>query len=378
MLKRGIAAVFAMVVLGGAIASFVLDTTANNQILSDQQAAQPPAAQANSTTEPVASSGSSVAPTAIPPTATPLLTPTHTPLPQNYEPHPLSIDYLRQRTYEGSDLVIERTLQQRFNYNQYVASYDSDGLKIYGLLTIPIGEPPATGWPAIIFNHGYIPPDIYRTTERYEAYVDAFARAGYVVFKSDYRGHGSSDGPASSAYGSQDYTIDVLNALASVRRLPQVDVNRIGMWGHSMGGWITMRAMVVDPDIKAGVIWGGVVGSYDDLFEEWWGQRRSSSGWRGRLIAEYGDSNANPFLWESLSATSYLNDVSGPIQLHHARGDATVPYELSVIFDGYMQDAGQHSELLLYPGDDHNISRNLDLAFTLSVVFFDEYVKNIN
>ncbi len=132
-------------------------------------------------------------------------------------------------------------------------------LKQYALLTVPQGEPPATGWPAIIFNHGYIPPEVYRTTERYVAYVDGFARNGYVVFRADYRGHGFSEGEARGAYGNPDYTIDVLNGLASVKRLDYVDPDRIGMWGHSMGGYITLRAMVTSPDIKAGVIWAGVV-----------------------------------------------------------------------------------------------------------------------
>jgi uncharacterized protein len=312
---------------------------------------------------------------------TPGPTPTRTPVPPDVELHPLSIDYLRNRTYEGSDLVVEQTLPRGVNYDQYVVSYDSDGLKIYALLTVPRGDPPPTGWPVVIFNHGYIPPDIYRTTERYEAYVDAFARVGYIVLKSDYRGHGFSEGDPESAYSSPGYTIDVLNALAAIRRFPSADVNRIGMWGHSMGGWITMRAMVVDPDIRAGVIWGGVVGSYDDLFEHWWGPRNrrgSVNNWRRSVLRDYTVGDNEAALWASLQATSYLNEISGPIQLHHARGDATVPYALSVVFDGQLRDAGQHSELLLYQGDDHNISRNRDLAFTLSVVFFDEYVKNID
>ena len=46
----------------------------------------------------------------------------------------------------------------------------------------------------IVFNHGYIPPAEYRTTERYVAYVDGFARNGYIVFRPDYRGHDQSEG----------------------------------------------------------------------------------------------------------------------------------------------------------------------------------------
>ncbi|HXF63261.1 MAG TPA: alpha/beta fold hydrolase, partial [Caldilineaceae bacterium] len=216
-------------------------------------------------------------PTATPtPTATlpPGVTPTPTATPVPPEQHPLAIPHMRSQSYPGSEIVIEQALDPGVNYNRYLASYQSEGNKIYALLTIPQGQKPATGWPVVIFNHGYIPPAQYRTTERYVACVDAFARNGYIVFRSDYRGHGFSEGEATGGYGSPAYTIDVLNAVASVKRHPDADPNRIGMWGHSMGGQITLRAMVVTDDIKAGVIWAGVVGSYPDLLENW--RRRST------------------------------------------------------------------------------------------------------
>ncbi|NLH09493.1 MAG: alpha/beta fold hydrolase, partial [Chloroflexi bacterium] len=194
-------------------------------------------------------------------TPVPSLTPTPT--------HPLMIEVMRQQAYPGSELVFEEVLEPGANYNRYIVSYQSEGNKIYALLTIPFGEPPPTGWPVIIFNHGYIPPEIYRTTERYVAYVDNFARHGYIVLRSDYRGHGFSEGQATGGYGSPDYTIDVLNAVAAIKAYPDADPNRIGMWGHSMGGHITLRAMVVSDDIRAGVIWGGVVVSYPDLLTRW-------------------------------------------------------------------------------------------------------------
>ena len=136
--------------------------------------------------------------------------------------HPV---YARQ-DYPGSDIVVERELERGANYRRYYAWYQSEGLKIYGLLTIPEGEMPEGGWPAIVFNHGYIPPDVYRTTERYIAYVDRIARAGYVVYRIDYRGHDRSKGEATGAYGSPDYTIDVLNAVASIKKHPQVILKR--------------------------------------------------------------------------------------------------------------------------------------------------------
>lgn len=99
---------------------------------------------------------------------------------------------MRQKSYPGSYFVIEQTLASGSNYKRYIASYLSDGLKIFGLLTVPEGNVPSGGWPAIIFNHGYIPPELYRTTECYLAYTNAFSKDGYVLFKPDYRGNGSS------------------------------------------------------------------------------------------------------------------------------------------------------------------------------------------
>ena len=295
------------------------------------------------------------------------------------KPHTLSIENLRKGAYPGSVITIEQTLDPGSNYSRYIASYKSEGLKIYALLTIPNGEKPKTGWPVIIFNHGYIPPAEYRTTERYIAYTDGFSRNGYIVFRSDYRGHGDSAGAATGSYGSNGYTIDILNAVASMKKYKDADPNRIGMWGHSMGGHITLRAMVVNKDIKAGVIWAGVVGSYPDLINNWRRRNMTSSpfpttstrgGWRQSLINDYGTPEENPKFWNSISANSYLADISGPIQLHHGTADTSVPVAFSETLKQQMKDAGKTVELFTYPGDDHNISRNFSLAISRSVSFF--------
>jgi dipeptidyl aminopeptidase/acylaminoacyl peptidase len=292
---------------------------------------------------------------------------------------------MRKQSYPGSDITVEQTLAPGANYYQYIVSYRSEGLKIYALMTVPFGQKPSTGWPVIIFNHGYIPPAQYRTTERYVAYVAAFARSGYIVFKSDYRGHGSSEGRATGGYGSPDYTIDVLNAVSSVKRLKDADPNRIGMWGHSMGGSVTLRAMVISPDIKAGVIWAGVVASYPDLISRWHRPAgavpppTSASGfsrrWRDDLITQYGTPEQNPSFWASISPNAYLQDLSGPIQLHHDTQDHEVPFGFSETLDKQIKAAGGTVELYSYPGDDHNLANSFGTAMQRSIQFFDKYVK---
>jgi dipeptidyl aminopeptidase/acylaminoacyl peptidase len=303
-----------------------------------------------------------------------------------YADNPLSIGYMHKQVYPGSDLIIDQTLAPGTNYKQYIASYSSEGLTIYGLLTVPNESKPEGGWPVIIFNHGYIPPEIYKTTERYVDYVAAFARSGYIVFKPDYRGNGNSEGAPEGAYYSPAYAVDVLNAVATLKKYPDANSGKIGMWGHSMGGNITLRDIVVDTkDIKAAVIWGGVVGSYDDLMNNW--QRKVTyrpsptelarrNNYRQKLIDAYKTPAENPQFWNEIDPTANLTNINTPIQLHTGGNDEEVPVDFSVSLKEKLIKLNKTVEYYNYPGGDHNISPpNFDTAMKRSIEFFDKYLK---
>jgi len=308
---------------------------------------------------------------------------------------PLSIEVMRQKTYPGSKIVIEENLEPGSNYQRYLASYKSDKLKIYALLTVPDEEKPAAGFPVIVFNRGYILPEQYQTTERYVAYVDAFARNGYIVLKPDYRGHGQSEGKPEGAYYSPAYTTDVLNAVTSIKKLKNpstgsgqvVNPNKIGMWGHSMGGNITLRAMVVSKDIKAGVIWAGVVGTYQELMTKWtrtrpWqpSPREAASHVRSirqHLTEKYGNSEQNPEFWQSIDPRYFIKNISGPLELHQGLADEEVPPVFSESLANDLKKAGKTIELFEYEGADHNISEPaFSTASNRSISFFDKYLKD--
>lgn len=304
-----------------------------------------------------------------------------------FSDNPLSIEYLRKQDYPGSDLVIEQTLTPTANYNQYITSYRSEGLKIYGLLTVPTGEKPVNGWPVIIFNHGYIPPNQYKTAEKYESYVDGFARNGYIVFKSDYRGHGNSGGSTEGGHISPAYTIDVLNALSSLKRFKDANPQKIGMWGHSMGGSIALRAMAISKEIKAGAIWAGTVGSVDSNFS---GRNRpnhahpssdtnTGMGFNNsqRLEQQYGTRSQNPQFWNSIDPLNYLEDLTSPIQLQHGLADEEVNPKVSLELNDKLKALGKDVEYYTYEGDNHNISNNFNTAMQRSVDFFDKNVKGV-
>jgi dipeptidyl aminopeptidase/acylaminoacyl peptidase len=300
--------------------------------------------------------------------------------------YPLQISEMRKASYPGSEIKIEQTLEDGAGYHQYVASYQSEGLKIYGLLTVPTGQKPASGWPVIIFNHGYIPPEQYRTTEKYVAYVDYFARNGYIVFKSDYRGHGSSEGNPEGGYYSPAYTIDVLNALASLKKYSDSDPQKIGMWGHSMGGAITLRSLVVDPsDIKVAIIWGGVVGTYEDLAYNWHRtgnfvpsprQIQLRNNFRRNFEEKYGSPSASSLFWQSIDPNFYISDIKAPVQLDAGLADEEVPWQFSQGLDERLKAAGKTVEFYTYPDTDHNISgASFSIAMEHSLDFFNKYLK---
>jgi dipeptidyl aminopeptidase/acylaminoacyl peptidase len=275
---------------------------------------------------------------------------------------------MRARSYPGSAFTVRQTLRAGGNYSRQVVSYQSDGLRINALLTVPRGTPPKGGWPTIVFNHGYIPPAEYRTTERYVAYQDAFARAGFVTLKSDYRGHGSSQGEAVGGYYDPGYTVDVLNAAASLRKDSRVNGARLGMWGHSMGGALTLRAMVVEPGwFRAGVIWAGVVAPYSRLQSEWKvGEGAGQT--EEQPVPKFDPLSAARF--RAISPNSYLSSLGGPLQLHQGTADREVPYVFQKYLADELQAAGTAYQAFRYKGDDHNLSGNLGLALRRSVAFF--------
>jgi fermentation-respiration switch protein FrsA (DUF1100 family) len=168
--------------------------------------------------------------------------------------------------------------------------------------------------------------------------------------------------------------------------------------GHSLGGQLTLRAMVVAKDIKAGVIWGGVVAPYPDVIAVWGrlggglsappaaqgGQPgnyaatwiRSFSTWVQDFRSRYGTPEQNPDFWATISPNTYLADLSRPIALHHSTTDEMVPLAWAETLDQQLKAASQQPhEFYTYPGDNHNISANFNLAMQRTVAFFDTYVK---
>ncbi len=146
----------------------------------------------------------------------------------------------REQEFLGSDIVIEQTLAPGSNYDRYYASYFSEGLGRSGLLTVPRGEKEANQRLAGDYLQPRLHPaqPVQAAPNAMSPMFDGFATSGYIVFRPDYHGHDRSEGAPTGAYGSPGYVVNVLNAVASMKRFPDADPERIGMWGHSIGSWV--------------------------------------------------------------------------------------------------------------------------------------------
>jgi len=295
----------------------------------------------------------------------------------------MTIPYLSSREYRSSLGDLNQSVENS-SYTGYLTSYDSDGFKINGFLTTPKGNMPDDGWPAIVFVHGYIPPNSYKTLENYSAYVDFLAKNEFVVFKIDLRGHAESEGEAGGSYYSGDYIIDTLNARAALKNSNFVNPEKIGLWGHSMAGNVVSRAMGADSQIPAVAIWAGAVYTYEDFSDfriqdssyQPPAQDSEVRNKREELFQIHGNFDKNSQFWKQVPVTNYLNNIKGAISIHHAVDDAVVSIEYSRNFKQLLDESGVENELIEYSNGGHNISGNsFNQAMQNTVDFFKKHLN---
>ncbi|GAC1371265.1 MAG: prolyl oligopeptidase family serine peptidase [Candidatus Saccharimonadales bacterium] len=286
---------------------------------------------------------------------------------------PLQIEAIRSRDYPASVITVTKDLGAQGGYHETVSSYMSDGLTEYALVSTPDGPKPAAGWPVVILAHGYINPAVYQTDgANYAGIISTLARAGYLVIKPDYRGHGQSQGQPMGGHYSPAYAYDILNLISAIKIYPAADPARIGLLGHSMGGHEALRTIVVSKDIKATVFMAGVVGSMNDLMYNWPHSpllRDQPSALvqnaRQGLLAKYGTPAANPAFWDSASAINYVSAISGPVQIHQSVGDSIVPKLFSDHLSQALTNAQKPVEYYVYAGDDHQLAASKTRALIM-------------
>jgi dienelactone hydrolase len=280
---------------------------------------------------------------------------------------PLTIESLRSREYGQGELKVEQTLQVNNAFTRTLVSFDSDGLKVYGFMNTPKGNGP---FPVVLVLHGYVNPRAYRTPYTYtQRYADLLARAGFLVIHPDYRGHGRSEGDEEQGnLFRTGYAIDVLNLIEYAKRLPNVNPNAIGLFGHSMGGGISTRVLAVSNDVKASVLYGSM--SADEQANV----KQISEVFRGGAripeqavpLSEYGP----------ISPINFLNDFKAAIEFHHGVRDNQVPVAWSRDLNERLLALGKDVTLYEYPRAGHSLQgRDLATMMDRVIAFYRDKLK---
>ena len=234
----------------------------------------------------------------------------------------LSIQSLRDRRY-GSQIKIEERMTS-VAHESFMASYESDGLRVYTRFDIPPSPMPSTGYPVVIFAHGWVGIDrapsldfYYGDDNNYGEMINAYVEAGFAVLTPGWRGHGTVNGIAADGIEFMQawdngsylspvfYAIDVLNLLDSLSSVSELDLDKINLVAHSQGGDVALITLAVAGEgskvrneFHAASIWSGNIPSRFTQLETFWPMQSSPEAfmsgdgtWSGTAIGADGRVN---------------------------------------------------------------------------------------
>ena len=306
-----------------------------------------------------------LAPTFTPPPSPTSIPPTATPKPAALPPR--YIEALRARQYNGGKIQLDRLYEKTAAYTANLIYYTSDGLRISGLMMVPNG-PKDQKFPVALINHGYFNPPEYDSGWDTLRELRFFAQNGFITIASDYRNYARSD------KGDNDrepgYIIDILNLLEAAKSLPQADPARLTIMGHSMGGEITLNALVVSKDIKVAALFGSMSADAADNFY-------ARQKWQGVVdTAEkkiYGDPAAQPETYRQMSPLTFFPDITAPVIIHVGTNDTTTPPALSEKIFKALQGLNKPSEFYTYGGEGHSLNgAAFNSAMARTLAFFNK------
>jgi uncharacterized protein len=317
-------------------------------------------------------------------------TPSPTPAGPTPTPHPITaytIEGLRGRAYPGGTIRVRSVMTVTDHFTRYYIDYPSDDLTITGVMQVPSGEGP---FPVVILNHGYIPRERYWAGADTASAAGYLNRHGYLTLAPDYRSWGASDNGNSFFYTGQ--LIDTLNLISSLPSVPGANSDRVGLWGHSMGGGITMKAITIDPRIKAAVLYAPI-SAFDAEVLERWGPACEPSlpyqlddkcggsdvlipGVDENLFWAYANALNDPILLTQTSPIYYFGYVEAPVQIHVGTADTVTPPRWSTTIHNGLQRAEKEVEFFTYPGQGHAFKGESWVKFMArATVFFDRHLE---
>jgi dipeptidyl-peptidase 4 len=269
--------------------------------------------------------------------------------------------------------LLENSLNERHPDAPYLADNSvpefgtlsaADGQTLHYRLFKPVHFDPAKRYPAIVEVYGG--PGVQRVTDNWtgSSFTQILTRAGYVVFQLDNRGSAFRGTAFQAPIHDKLGEIEVADQVLGARWLgsqPFVEPARIGVWGWSYGGYMTLMLMFKAPDVfRAGVAGAPVTDwtLYDTHYTE-------------RYLDRPQDNTAG---YAASSVLPYAKDLKGKLLVIHGMADDNVLFLHSTKLFRKLQDLGEPFDVMVYPGAKHGLTRQHDGRHAYATIkrFFDE------
>ena len=222
----------------------------------------------------------------------------------------------------------------------------ADGQLLQYKILKPRNVAPGTRLPVLIDVYGG--PGVQRVQNTWgNLFHQYLAQHGYVVFALDNRGSGLRGTKFETALGLRLGGVEVQDQLRGVeflRGLPFVDAKRIGIFGWSYGGYMTLMCLMQQPDAFAAGVAGAPVTDWT-LYDTHYTERYLST---PRL---------NPAGYAASNVLTYAGNLRRPLLLVHGMADDNVLFANSTALMKKLQDLQKPFDLMTYPGGKHGVIR---------------------
>jgi len=242
----------------------------------------------------------------------------------------------------------------------------ADGQALHYRLFKPAGFDPGRRHPAILDVYGG--PGVQRVLDNWtgSSFTQILTRVGYVVLQLDNRGSAGRgtafQAPIHGKLGETEVADQVL-AARWLAAQTYVDPTRIGVWGWSYGGYLTLMLMFKAPEIfRAGAAGAPVTdwSLYDTHYTE-------------RYL---GTPAENAEGYAASAVFPYAANLRGDLLLIHGMADDNVLFLHATKLYRRLQDLGKPFEIMVYPGAKHGLTRQHDgrHAYATILRFFDRHL----
>jgi dipeptidyl aminopeptidase/acylaminoacyl peptidase len=281
-----------------------------------------------------------------------------------------ALDAYNRGDYDLTNQLLDETssmLEEVVKVGERLYYSSSDGLTVSGLLYRPTqGEGP---WPTIIVNHAG-----FGTAGDFSEVGLNIRDHGYLVFNPDYRGSGESEGTYEGAKGEVD---DVIYGIEYLKSLGLVEDDRIGLYGQSHGGAVSMIVAGRYPGIKAVVEEAGfsdAVGLYENAATSSDPNIRQSMDQVIPMVG--GNPDQVPEEYEIRSAINYVDSIQAPMLIIHGEQDPLIPVKQAYEMYEALEADGKTVQIKIYPDEAHCVGDPVNRAevWQLMLAWFDKYV----